>query len=66
MKKIFIYGILYILLASCLTTLVLFGIDIETTRQDYQKAKENGNYEQKIDGCIFNYVCEKYTKELMK
>ena len=44
--------------------LIVLGFDMEVARQDYIKAKENGDYEQKIEGCIFYFVCNRYTKEL--
>lgn len=44
--------------------LIVLGFDMEVARQDYIKAKENGDYEQKIEGCIFDFVCNRYTKEL--
>ena len=44
--------------------LIVLGFDMEVARQDYIKAKENGDYEQKIEGCIFHFVCNRYTKEL--
>ena len=46
--------------------LIVLGVDMEMARQDYLRAKEQGNYEQRIEGCIFDMVCEKYTKELWK
>lgn len=46
--------------------LIALGVDMEVARQDFIKAKENGNYEQRIEGCIFEYVCNRYTKELQK
>lgn len=46
--------------------LIALGVDMETARQDYLRAKEQGNYEQRIEGCMFDFVCERYTKELQK
>lgn len=46
--------------------LIALGVDMETARQDYLRAKEQGNYEQRIEGCIFEYVCNRYTKELQQ
>ena len=44
--------------------LIALGVDMEVARQDYLKAKENGDYEQRIEGCMFDFVCDRYTKEL--
>lgn len=44
--------------------LIALGVDMETARQDYLRAKRNGDYEQRIEGCMFDFVCERYTKEL--
>lgn len=46
--------------------LIVLGVDMETARQDYLMAKEKGNYEQRIEGCMFDFVCERYTKELQQ
>ena len=61
MKNIVIiaYGII-------IGTMLVLGWDMETARQDYLRAKEQGNYEQRIEGCIFDMVCDRYTKELWK
>ena len=66
MKKILIYTILFGLLGTCMTLLVLLGIDESVAYRDYETLKHNGDYEQKVTGCIFDFVCEKYTKELWK
>ena len=65
MKKL-IYAVLILLWGAIISCLVILGIDIEVARKDYVKLKENGDYEQKVEGCIFGWVCEKYTRELQK
>lgn len=61
-----VQGILLILLTVYLMFIVFLGIDISVAMKDYERLKENGDYEQKVEGCIFDWVCEKYTKELQK
>lgn len=51
--RIFIYGVLYILAAGCMLCMVLLGIDMEVARRDYVQG-------HKTEGCIFNFVCERY------
>ena len=65
MKK-FIYAVLFLLLALCLALILLLGMDMEVARQDLVRLRDKGDYEQKIEGCIFDWVCEHYTKELQK
>lgn len=65
MKKI-IYAVLFLLLALCLSLIFLLGMDMEVARQDLVRLRDKGDYEQKIEGCLFDWVCEKYTKELQK
>jgi len=60
------YAILCLLFAACAINLVLLGIDYTVARDSYLKAEKNGNFEQKIDGCIFQWVCDRYTKQLWK
>ena len=64
--KTFIYLILWALLLVLTACMVVYGIDIHVARDDYMRAKENGNYEQAITGCIFDWVCDRYSKELQK
>lgn len=66
MKKLTIYFVLTLCLASMILLLGLYGIDIECARRDYVNAVKQGNYEQPITGCLFDFVCEKYTQELWK
>ena len=61
-----IMGILYLLASMLIVLLVLLGIDSSVAYRDYETLKQNGDYEQKVTGCIFDFVCEKYTKELWK
>lgn len=64
--RYFIYTILFFLLGACLTLLVLLGIDMSIANRDYEKLIRNGDFEQSVNGCIFDFVCEKYTQELWK
>lgn len=64
--RVLIYTILCLLFAACAMNLVLLGIDYTIARDNYLKAQKNGNYEQKIEGCIYQWVCDRYTKELWK
>lgn len=64
--KTFIYLVLFAILTACGSCLVVLGIDMHVAREDYLRAERNGNYEQAITGCIFDWVCERYTKELQK
>lgn len=41
-----------------------FGIDREIARRDFQKAVNDGDFEHKIVGCIWDYNCEYYTDML--
>lgn len=58
--------ILMTLLVLLISFLIILGIDTDGARKDYLRAKEQGNYEQPITGCIFQAVCDRYTKELWK
>lgn len=62
--KTFIYTLLYLTFFGLIAMLILLGIDMDTARQDYNKAIANGDYETPITGCIFNLVCYKYTARL--
>lgn len=64
--RIFTYLILYILLGCCLLAFFAMFIDIDMAYNDYRRFSERGDYEQQITGCFFDWVCEKYTKELQK
>lgn len=61
-----IFIALYAVLMACGACLVVLGIDMHVAREDYLRAEKNGDYEQAITGCMFDWVCEKYTKELQK
>lgn len=65
MKKI-IYVVLFLLLALCLALIFLLGMDMEVARQDLVRLRDKGDYEQKVEGCIFDVVCEHYTRELQQ
>jgi SMC interacting uncharacterized protein involved in chromosome segregation len=41
-------------------------MDINIAYNDYRRLSDNGDYEKKVEGCMFDWVCEKYTKELQK
>lgn len=43
-----------------------FGIDREIARRDFQKAVNDGDFEHKIVGCIWDYNCDKFTKILFE
>lgn len=64
--KILINGILWALLTAFMCLTIVYGIDIHVAREDYLRAKRNGEYEKPITGCMFDFVCERYTKELWK
>ena len=64
--RILTYTILCLLFTACMMNLVLLGIDYTVARESYLTAQKNGNYEKKIDGCIYQWVCDRYTKELWK
>ncbi len=66
MKKYLLYTILYLILTLLVSTIYLYGIDMEIARRDYLKSVKDGNYEVPITGCIFDFVCSKYTEELQK
>lgn len=60
------YAILGVLFSGLLAFVGLLAIDTEVARVDYLRAKSQGDYEEKIDGCIFQFVCDHYTKQLWK
>lgn len=64
--KILTYLILYVLLGCCLLAFFALIIDINIAYNDYRRLSDNGDYEQQVTGCFFDWVCEKYTKELQK
>lgn len=64
--KYFIQGVLWLLMGSFMLMFVFLCIDIDMAERDYQRAKDKGDYEQVIRGCIFDWVCKKYTWELQK
>lgn len=51
--KCFYQGILIIAFVSLFIVGILFAIDIETARQDYNSGK-------KVENCIFERVCQRY------
>lgn len=62
--KAFIQTILICLLACCVTMLMFFGMDITVANRDYIRLSNNSDYEQKIEGCLFDYVCNYYNEKL--
>lgn len=64
--KTFICLILWALLLAIMACMVVYGIDIHVAREDYLRAERNGDYERPITGCIFDFVCDRYTQELQK
>ena len=64
--KIFVNLVLYLLLVATLVMFFALFVDINVAYNDYQRLSENGDYEKKVEGCMFDWVCEKYTRELQK
>ena len=62
--KTFIYFMLYLLFILVFLLGVAVGVDMEIAKRDYNKALENGDYDKPITGCIFEQVCNLYTKRL--
>lgn len=64
--KIFVNLVLYLLLVATLMMFFAMFVDINVAYNDYRRLSENGDYEKKVEGCMFDWVCEKYTRELQK
>lgn len=64
--KIFVNLVLYLLLVVTMMMFFALFVDINVAYNDYRRLSENGDYEKKVEGCMFDWVCEKYTKELQK
>ena len=64
--KIFVNLVLYLLLVATLMMFFALFVDINVAYNDYRRLSENGDYEKKVEGCMFDWVCEKYTKDLQK
>ena len=62
----FIYTILVCLLGCLMALLVFFGIDVSVAQRDYIKLSNNGDYEKKVEGCIFDWTCKYYNNKLWK
>lgn len=62
--KYFINGIRMLLASLCFMLFVLLGIDMSIANRDYETLKHNGDYEQEVTGCVFEWVCKHYTEEL--
>lgn len=64
--RIFVNLVLYLLLVATLMMFFALFVDINVAYNDYRRLSENGDYEKKVEGCMFDWVCEKYTRELQK
>lgn len=64
--KIFYTLILSLLLGCCLLIFFALMLDMNIAYNDYRRLSDNGDYEQQVTGCFFDWVCEKYTRELQK
>ncbi len=64
--KYLINGILMLLASLFLVLFIFLGIDMSLANREYEMLARNGDYEQKVDGCIFEWVCQHYTEELWK
>lgn len=54
--------IIYITLSlSFLGFMFTFGIDREMARQQYIELVNNGDFEKKVEGCIYSCNCNYYT-----
>lgn len=61
------YEVIMITLAIIIfITGLAFGIDREIARRDFQKSVNNGDFEHKIVGCIWDYNCEEFTQMLFE
>lgn len=64
--RTFVITTLYLLLIIFIGMLFIFGMDMELARRDYVKATTEGNYEKPITGCLFETVCDTYTRRLYR
>lgn len=63
----YIYEFTLLMLASlCFGLFVLLGIDMSVANRDYERMVRNGDFEQRVEGCIFEWVCKHYTEQLWK
>lgn len=46
--------------------IIVFAIDRETAKDDYNKIKENNIKNEQITGCIFKYNCDTYNTYLQE
>ena len=61
----YIYEFTLLMLASmCFTLFVLLGIDMSIANRDYEKLIQDGDYEQSVNGCVFDFVCKHYNQKL--
>lgn len=64
--KIFINTILFLILGLIMTTFIFLVVDISVAHRDFQRYEDNGDYEKRIEGCIFEYVCNYYNEKLWR
>lgn len=54
----------YTMVGALFFGLLVFGFDRDMARRSYNQFAENGDYEQKIAGCLYEINCEYYTNLL--
>lgn len=64
--RIFVNLVFYFLLVATMMMFFALVLDMNVAYNDYRRLSDNGDYEQQVTGCFFDWVCEKYTKELQK
>lgn len=64
--KYLINGILILFASLCFLLFVFLGIDMSVANRDYERMVRNGDFEQQVEGCIFEWVCKHYTEQLWK
>lgn len=57
----YVYGFLALAVLGFMFT---FGVDREIARQQYVELADNGDFEKKVEGCIYNFNCNYYTNLL--
>ncbi len=62
--KYIIQFTLFTLASSCFVFFVLLGIDMSVANRDYETMARNGDFEGRVEGCIFDLVCKHYTEQL--
>lgn len=51
--KIFVNCLLFLILGVYLVLIVMFGIDAEIARRDFESGKV-------VQNCMFDFICERY------